>query len=84
MQVRVLLFAAHREAMGGGRLVCDVPNGASLEMLYDELERREPRMADLRPFTTFAVNREVVGASTTLSDGDEVALLQPVSGGARD
>ena len=84
MTITVLLFAAHRELFGASRLTLAVPAGANLEALYAEIVSRVPRMAELRPSTTFAVNREVVQASTVLKDGDEVALLQPVSGGCGD
>jgi sulfur-carrier protein len=84
VQVQVLLFAAHREVLGESRVHLSVPAGADLEALFGALVTRVPRMAELRSFTTFAVNREMVDASTVLHDGDEVALLQPVSGGNGD
>jgi molybdopterin converting factor small subunit len=84
VHVQVLLFASHREAFGKSRVQVSVPWGTNIESLYRELVTRVPRMADLRPFTTFAVNREVVASSTILRDGDELALLQPVSGGCND
>jgi molybdopterin converting factor subunit 1 len=82
--VQVMLFASHREIFGEPRIKLSVPEGASVEAVYDELALRQPRMLELRPFTTFAVNREVVDSSTVVHDGDEVALLQPVSGGSCD
>lgn len=80
----VVVFASHRELLGKSRISLSVPEGSSVEALYDELAQREPRLQELRPFTTFAVNREVVDPSTILREGDEVALLQPVSGGRGD
>jgi sulfur-carrier protein len=84
VSVVVVLFASHREVLGQSRVSLSVPRGTSVEGLYGELARREPRLKELRPFTTFAVNREVVDPSTILRDEDEVALLQPVSGGYGD
>jgi molybdopterin synthase catalytic subunit len=84
MNVRVLLFAAHRETAGIGRTSLDLPDGSSVEDAFASLSEQYPGMAQLRPFTTFAVNREVVPAGHTLSTGDELALLQPVSGGQND
>ena len=81
MKIHLLLFATHRETLGEGRIELEVPNGTTVDALYQLLESREPAMTSLRPYTTFAVNREVVPVSTPLSPGDEVALLQPVSGG---
>lgn len=84
MRIEVLLFASHREIVGSGHVVLNVPQGATVEDLFDELESREPLLKTLRPYTTFAVNRQTVDPSTRLSPGDEVALLQPVSGGFGD
>jgi molybdopterin converting factor small subunit len=81
MRVSVLLFASFREMLGTGRLEIDAKEGESLQDVFRALEEREPRLRALRPFTTFAVNREVVDPDTPIRDGDEIALLQPVSGG---
>jgi molybdopterin converting factor subunit 1 len=81
MQVRLLLFAAHREAVGRRRLEVEVPEGATAEDLYRLVQEKQPALSSLRPYTTFAVNREVVDPSSPLRPGDEVAFLQPVSGG---
>ena len=84
MQIRLLLFAAHREAVGTNQLEITVPEGTTAGDLYGEMERREPALQALRRYTSFAVNREVVPAGTRLHPGDEVAFLQPVSGGSCD
>ncbi len=80
-RVCVLLFASYRELLGASRLELAVPRGATLQDVYRALEAREPRLAQLRGATTFALNREVVSSGSTVHDGDEIALLQPVSGG---
>jgi molybdopterin converting factor subunit 1 len=80
--VEVLLFAAFREAVGCSRLQIETPSGTTVEGLFSLLQSKHPGLAPLRPFTTFAVNREVVPPDALLQPGDEVAFLQPVSGGA--
>lgn len=82
--VQVMLFASHREVFGESRLQLSVAEGTTVEGLYGELVERNARFGELRPFTTFAVNREVVAPTTVIHEGDEVALLQPVSGGCLD
>lgn len=82
MRVQVLFFAAFREALGTSRQEVEVPNGTTADDLYQMLEVAAPRLQALRPFTTFAVNREVVAPTQQLQPNDEVAFLQPVSGGA--
>ena len=69
VSVVVVLFASHRELLGKSRISLSVPEGSSVEALYDELAQREPRLQELRPFTTFAVNREVVDPSTDPARG---------------
>lgn len=81
MNVSILLFAAHREAVGSSREELDIPDGSSVDDLYALLQSRYHPLCELRRFTSFAVNREVVEPSTILREGDEVAFLQPVSGG---
>ena len=81
MTIRVLLFASFRELVGESRLDLDVPEGCTADDVFRMLEGRHPGLSALRDFTTFAVNRAVVGAGTTLQAGDELAFLQPVSGG---
>jgi molybdopterin converting factor subunit 1 len=82
VNVCVLLFAAYREAVGRARLEVNLPESSTADDLYAALQADHPELARLRPYTTFAVNRNVCEASTALHPGDEVAFLQPVSGGA--
>lgn len=84
LNVTVLLFAAHREALGRGTLSVEMPEGSTVNDLYLKLQEREPALGQLHASTTFAVNREVVPSSTRLHSNDEVAFLQPVSGGDHD
>lgn len=83
MRVSVLLFAAYREACGTSRMQLDVPERASVDEVYSLLAARHERLGPLRPFTAFARNRELVSGSATVESGDELAFLQPVSGGRR-
>jgi molybdopterin converting factor small subunit len=79
--VNVRLFAMHRTLAGSGSLVLELPAGATVEDAFRKLSRLYPAMEQTSGFTTFARNREVVDRAEPLADGDELALLQPVSGG---
>ncbi|MGH2442566.1 MAG: MoaD/ThiS family protein [Chloroflexota bacterium] len=81
MLVRVLLFASHRELFGQRQLELDIPSSSTPQDLFAILEERQPGLTRFRRYTAFAVNREVVGPDTELHAGDEIALLQPASGG---
>lgn len=81
MQVTVLLFGSLREAAGARSLVLELPSGAKIEALREALETRLPAAARLGPRVAVAVNQALAAPGTLLAEGDEVALLPPVSGG---
>jgi molybdopterin synthase catalytic subunit len=82
VNLRVLYFAVVRERLGRDGDSLELPAGATVAALLDELERRHPGLSALRPALKVAVNEEFVAPTHSLSDGDEVALIPPVSGGA--
>lgn len=81
MRVLVRLFASYREAAGVGRIDLELPAGATVRDAIAELARRHPLITEGRSLV-IARNREYVGVDETLADGDELALIPPVSGGA--
>lgn len=81
MKVKVLYFAAARERTGVGTEQVELGEPQAVGPFVDELCRRHPRLGELRPALRLAVNLEFVGDDTALVDGDEVALIPPVSGG---
>ncbi len=56
-------------------------DGATGADLLDALGRSHAAIARHRPVVRLAVNRRYVPTDTALADGDEVALITPVSGG---
>lgn len=52
--------------------------------MMDMVMEKHPEMAKARDSLRMAVNEEFVGADAELCDGDEVAVIPPVSGGADD
>ena len=83
MQVQVLFFGMLREQMGRSGQPAELPEGSSVGDLLRILpaQSSNPHMPELWSRLAVAVNREYATASHTLRDGDEVALLPPVSGG---
>ncbi len=75
------LFASYREAAGVGQIELELPPGATVRDAVVEIAKRHPLITEGRQ-VVIARNREYVDASAQLSDGDEVALIPPVSGGA--
>lgn len=83
VRVRVLLFAACRELAGTGELVLDLAAGARVSDALARLSEREPRLARFLPGCRHARNDHFVTADEPLADGDELAVIPPVSGGCR-
>ena len=77
MWVSVRLFAALREQAGVRERELDLPAGATVADVWARLELGEEPAGLL-----YALNREYVQRAAALADGDEVALIPPVSGGA--
>jgi MoaE-MoaD fusion protein len=76
MHVTVRLFAGLRERAGTGQRVLDLPDGARVAEVWSSLE-----LGDEPAGLVYAVNRAYVGRESELSEGDEVAVIPPVSGG---
>jgi MoaE-MoaD fusion protein len=74
MRVTVKLFAGLRERAGWGERELEA---ASVAEVWPQLELGEEPAGLL-----YAVNQEYAERTTALSDGDEVAIIPPVSGGA--
>jgi MoaE-MoaD fusion protein len=77
MRVTVRLFAGLRERAGTGVRELELEDGATAGDVWAALALGE-RPGGL----AVAVNRRYVGEAEPLADGDEVALIPPVSGGS--
>jgi molybdopterin synthase catalytic subunit len=84
VRVRVRLFAIQRELAGTRDIGLELGDGARIEDAWSEVVRRHPTLAPGRPSVRFARNGSYAPAETELADGDEVAFIPPVSGGATD
>jgi MoaE-MoaD fusion protein len=84
VRVRIRLFAMQRELAGTRQLELELAPGATIEAAWDALVERFPVLAPGRPAVRFARNGDYAPAESALADGDEVAMIPPVSGGATD
>ncbi|CAN5581406.1 molybdenum cofactor biosynthesis protein MoaE [soil metagenome] len=82
MQIRVRLFAIQRELAGTRAVTLDLPDAATIADAWDGLVALHPGLASGRGSVRFARNGAYADAATRLADGDEVAVIPPVSGGA--
>jgi MoaE-MoaD fusion protein len=82
MHVKLLFFATLKDIIGAPQLQLDLPTGATVNDVWERLESSYPRLRPYRSIVLTSVNEEYVERGVTVSDGDEVALFPPVSGGS--
>jgi molybdopterin converting factor subunit 1 len=92
VRVKVLFFGVLRDWFGVTDEVAELPTGATVGELLELLRGRASKslmgmtevgaQEQLWRSLAVAVNREYGSTSIVLRDGDEVALLPPVSGGS--
>lgn len=82
MTVRVRLFAMQRELAGAREVRLELAPGATIESAWVALVERFPALAPGRSAVRFARNGDYAPAETALANGDEVAMIPPISGGA--
>lgn len=81
MRISVRFFAILRDRAGLPETSMDLPDGATVGDALDRINRQFPDMADQMKRIALAVNRTYVKSDEALRDGDELALIPPVSGG---
>lgn len=82
MKVHVLYFAVFRERLGTPEENLELPDGANVGAAVAALAGKHAAIAQLRGRFRVAVNQEFVEDGHPLRDGDELALIPPVAGGA--
>jgi molybdopterin converting factor subunit 1 len=81
-RVKVLLFATLRERAGGAKSIeLDLPNGATVQMLKEQIAREYPNLEQSMISVLSTINREYAFDEAVLPDGAELAMFPPVSGG---
>jgi MoaE-MoaD fusion protein len=81
--VNVRLFAGLHDLVGKRDLVLELPDGATIGDLRDQLGEEYPVVQAFLGTLVCAVDEEYVPSEHVLREGDNVALIPPVSGGAR-
>jgi molybdopterin converting factor subunit 1 len=81
MIFNVRLFARARDLGGADHLTLDLPHGATVADLRRRLVALHPQLAELEGKCAVAVDAEFANDGRVLTEGAEIALLPPVSGG---
>jgi MoaE-MoaD fusion protein len=84
MQVRTLFFGMLKELTGRGSDLLTLSEHATVGDVFTHYEKLVPRLGDFAASIAISINQEFAGPDSKLKDGDEVAFLPPVSGGAKD
>jgi molybdopterin synthase catalytic subunit len=82
IEVEIRFFAGLRERAGKDRLPVSLPAGATVADALVVAGKAVPGGLKGRGNIMYALNREYVTPEVELHDGDELALIPPVSGGA--
>jgi molybdopterin synthase catalytic subunit len=81
VRIKVLLFGQAREWAGTSTLQLEVESPARVDTAFARLKSLHPRLGEMERSLLFAVNEQYVERSHALAEGDELAVLPPVSGG---
>jgi len=81
MNVTVKLFSVARDLAGFSEQLVDLGRNSRAGAVLDYLSEHHPEFAGWRSSIRIAVNQEYVSYDHALHEGDEVAVIPPVSGG---
>jgi molybdopterin converting factor subunit 1 len=82
MRVTVQLFARLRELAGRADLAVDAAAGATIRDVWTIVATAHPALAPYEQSVSCALNEDFARMTAVVKDGDAIAFLPPVSGGA--
>jgi MoaE-MoaD fusion protein len=82
MRVKVLFFGMLKEMLSSDSQTLELPQGATVDAVLEHYRERLPQQPKLWSVLAVAVNQNYAKGNCLLREGDEVALLPPVSGGS--
>jgi len=81
MKVIVKLFAGARELAGTKEVSLDLPLGATIRQLREQLIAEHEKLRPLLSHAMFAIDAEYCDNETQVTENTEIACIPPVSGG---
>jgi MoaE-MoaD fusion protein len=83
LAVTILFFAQARDRAGRGSLELELPRGSTVADVARRVRELHPALEPLWPHLAIALDGKLAPGDAPLRDGAEIAVLPPVSGGAR-
>ena len=80
--IRVLFFGVLKDITGFAEEPLEVAEGSTLGAVFENYAERFPKLAAMSRSIVLAANHEFARRERVVKEGDEVAFLPPVSGGA--
>lgn len=79
--VNVKLFAIYYEIYKQEEIILNVPDKSQVKDILNIIVEQQPALKSWKNITKLAVNLEFVSPTFEVQNGDEIALIPPVSGG---
>jgi molybdopterin converting factor subunit 1 len=81
MRIKLKLFAFFRQTFGAPEVAYEISDGATVADLLEDIFKKHPSLEKSRGHVVVTINKIAVQPTEKMHDGDEVAILPPVSGG---
>jgi molybdopterin converting factor subunit 1 len=81
LKITILYFARVKDLVGLEKEIINLSYGTTVETLLANMSLIHPKIKDMLNIIQVAINYKIVNKNTLLRNGDEVAILPPVSGG---
>ena len=81
MRVTISFYSYFKELTGSAEVVETLPEGSTLEDLFNRLGSRFPKLGAMQKSTLMAVGLDYQPRTYVLREGDQVSLFPPVQGG---
>ena len=81
IKVRAEFYSRLKEIVDASVLVLSLPEKATVNDLFEQLQKRYPELRGFQRSVLFGIGVEFVDRNHELRDGDTIAIMPPVQGG---